>query len=244
MVKVVALLAFRDEEAYLPGFFTHLRNYVSEFVVLDDNSADRSAEIARAQPGTHVLTRRAAAPPSDHYFEVDNRRALLAAALERGADWVLCCDADERHETRLLERLPSLTRGSGEAYALRVRDLWDGGDRYRVDGRWKWKSKFVLFPSAPFAQYHPSHALHTSWVPPNIRCPDENILDYNIYHLSSLRRRDRLARREKFKTIDPDNRYQPRIGYDYLADETGIVLERIPPGREFEILPEDAHLFA
>ncbi|HYO62420.1 MAG TPA: glycosyltransferase family 2 protein [Pyrinomonadaceae bacterium] len=244
MVKVVALLAFRDEEAYLPGFFAHLRHYVSEFIVLDDNSADRSADIARAQPRTLLLTRRDDAPHPDHYFEVDNRRALLSAALERGADWVLCCDADERHERRFLEELPSLARGRGEAYALRVRDLWDGGDQYRVDSWWGEKAKFVLFPSAPFADYHPSHALHTSWVPPGVRCPDENILDYNLYHLLSLRRPERLGRLAKFKAIDPDSRYQPRIGYDYLADEDGITLEKIPPGREFEILPEDAPLFA
>jgi glycosyltransferase involved in cell wall biosynthesis len=244
MVKVVALLAFRDEELYLPGFFAHLRNYVSEFIVLDDNSADRSAEIARSQPDAHVLTRKTDAPPPDHYFEVDNRRALLNAALARGAGWVLCGDADERHEKRFLEELPTLTHGHGEAYALRVRDLWDGGDQYRVDGWWRWKAKFVLFPCAPFAEYHPSHALHTSWVPPNIRCPDENVLDYNLYHLLSLRRRDRRGRLEKFKAIDPDSRYQPKIGYDYLADEAGVRLERIPPGRGFEILPEDSHLFA
>jgi glycosyltransferase involved in cell wall biosynthesis len=242
MPKIIALLAFRNEEKYLPGFFAHLREHVSEFVVLDDNSTDRSAGIAASQPGTTLLTRRTVEPHPPHFFEVDNRRLLLEAALARKAEWVLCCDADERHEKRFLEHLPALTSGAQVAYALRVRDLWDSPDQYRADGWWEEKAKFVLFPLLPFTNYYPSGTLHTRWPPPNMPCVDENILDFNLYHLISLRRADRLARLRKFKTIDPESAYQPRIGYDYLTDETNLKLEKITPGREFQTFPEDAHL--
>lgn len=242
MAKVVALLAFRDEAAYLPGFFAHLRDYVSEFIVLDDDSADSSLEIARSEPRTHVLRRESGRSFPDHFFEVDNRRTLLAAAHEHQAEWVLCCDADERHEQTFLEQLHDLTGGSREAFALRVRDLWDGCDQYRVDGFWGHKAKFVLFPSDAFTDYYASHALHTRWVPPGIPCRDENTLDFNLYHLLSLRREDRLRRLEKFKAIDPESKYQPKIGYDYLGDERGMRLEKIPPGRGFAILSEDSRL--
>jgi glycosyltransferase involved in cell wall biosynthesis len=242
MAKVVALLAFRDEESYLPGFFAHLRNYVAEFIVLDDNSQDRSLEIARSQPNTQVLRRAATDSFPEHYFEVDNRQTLLETALGRKAEWVLCCDADERHEQRFLEQLQTLTSGSQEAFALRVRDLWDSCDQYRVDGFWEHKAKFVLFPLMPFVDYYLSHALHTKWVPPSLPCRDENTLDFNLYHLLSVNRKDRLARLAKFRVIDPDSKYQPKIGYDYLGDEIGIKVEKIASGRGFEVLSEDSHL--
>ena len=242
MTRVVALLAFRDEESYLPGFFAHLRNYVDEFIVLDDGSRDASLAIARAQANTVVLTREDSTSFPDHYFEVDNRRVLLDAALARAAEWALCCDADERHEKRFLEELQTIVAGGKEAFGLRVRDLWDSCFQYRTDGFWAHKAKFVLFPLAPFVDYHPSHALHTSWVPPNIPCRDENVLDFNLYHLLSIRREARLQRLLKFQTVDPENKYQPKIGYEYLGDETGLKLQPIAAGREFEVLSEDAHL--
>lgn len=242
MPKIIALLAFRNEEKYLPGFFAHLRNYVSEFIVLDDNSNDRSLEIALSQPCTTTITRKSEESHPDHFFEVDNRRALLEEALTHGADWVLCCDADERYETLFLEQLSSITSHRRVAYALRVRDLWDSKDHYRIDGVWRGKAKFVLFPATPFTDYYPSHMLHTRWPPPDMPCLRKNILDFNIYHLLSLRREDRVARLQKFKAIDPDCRYQPNIGYDYLIDETNIAVQQIAPERRFQLLAEDAHL--
>jgi glycosyltransferase involved in cell wall biosynthesis len=244
MPATVVLLAFRNEEKYLPGFFAHLRERVSEFIVLDDNSTDRSAEVAASQPNTTLLTRRNSEPTPAHFFEVDNRRLLLEVARARGAEWALCCDADERVEKRFLDQLEALTGGPKVAYGLRVRDLWDSRDQYRVDGFWGDKAKFVFFPLLPFGEYYPSHALHTRWPPPNVRCEDENILDLNLYHLISLRRADRLARLRKFKSIDPEGAHQRRIGYDYLVDESGLKLEKITPDRDFQLVVEDAPLFA
>jgi hypothetical protein len=189
-----------------------------------------------------VLKREASESFPDHYFEVDNRRTLLEAALERKIEWVLCCDADERHEQRFLLDLQDILAEAREALALHVRDLWDGCDQYRIDGLWRHKSKFVLFPLTPFTDYYPSHALHTKWAPPSVPCRDENILNYNLYHLVSLSKANRLKRLEKFKQIDPGNIYQPKIGYDYLTNESRLELEKIPTGRGFEILLEDSHL--
>jgi glycosyltransferase involved in cell wall biosynthesis len=242
MPKIIALLAFCNEENYLPGFFAHLREYVSEFIVLDDNSTDRSAEIARAQSNTTLIGATCESRPK-HFFEVDNRRKLLEAALAHSADWILGCDADERYEKRFLEYLPILTGKAKGAYALRVRDLWDSRDHYRIDGLWGRKAKFVLFPVLPFTDYYPSHSLHTKWPPPNIPCRDDNILDFNLYHLISLQRADRVARLRKFKAIDPERQYQRWLGYDYLADESGLEVAEITSGRGFQMLPEDAHLF-
>lgn len=243
MPEIMALLAFRNEECYLPAFFSHLRPYVSQFIVFDDNSSDSSAEIALSQQNTRVLNRKFDKPSPPHYYEVDNRRALLEAALAADAQWLLCCDADERYEKRFLEDLQRLTSEHQVAYGVRVRDLWNSENYYRVDSYWGNKAKFVLFPATPFTDYYPSHSLHSRWMPPNLECRAENILDYNLYHLASLCHENRIKRAEKFKTIDPDSKYQPRIGYDYLTDETALQLEKVPPGREFEIGVEDRRLF-
>ena len=244
MTKIVALLAFQNEEKYLPGFFAHLRPYVSEFIVLDDASSDGSAEISRSQPDTVLLKGIDGASHTPHYYEIEHRRILLEAALAAQADWVLACDADERYESRFLEDLPTLIVGKRDAYALWFRELWDRPDRFRIDGIWGTKARFVLFPCVSFTEYHPVRSQHTRWPPPNISCPDENILNYNLYHFGSLSRGKRVARMRKWLEIDPEARYQPKIGYSYLSDEAGLVVREIEPEHRYQILPEDAHLFA
>jgi hypothetical protein len=52
-----------------------------------------------------------------------------------------------------------------------------------------------------------------------------------------MERRDREARFEKFRSIDPDNRDQA-MGYGDLIDESGLTLKRIPLGRGYVDLPE------
>ena len=69
--KILAVIAFRDEEKHLPGLFSHLRDYVDGFVAFDDCSTDRSADIARAEPKMAGYFERHV-PSADHFFEVQN----------------------------------------------------------------------------------------------------------------------------------------------------------------------------
>jgi glycosyltransferase involved in cell wall biosynthesis len=226
--KIFALIAFRDEEQHLPGMFSHLRDYVDGFVAFNDCSSDRSAEIARAEPKMiHLLQRHV--PSADHQFEIENRKALLAAAHENGAQWVLCCDADERYETRFLEGLRGIVQTPpAPVLGLRLVAVWENFTQHRV-GKAR---KFVLFPSTNPQPYYPSGILHQQWYPPRLAAGPQVTLDYYIYHLGSITRADRMARYEKFNRIDPDRRQQPQ-GYENIIDETDLVLAPITPERAF-----------
>ena len=50
-----------------------------------------------------------------------------------------------------------------------------------------------------------------------------------------MRAEDRAARRARYERLDPDRRWQS-IGYAYLTDEAGIVLEQLPRGRDYHPL--------
>jgi hypothetical protein len=54
-----------------------------------------------------------------------------------------------------------------------------------------------------------------------------------MYHLGTLTREDRLARRRRYEIADPEAKWQPRDGYGYLTDERGLELRRIPPSRDY-----------
>src|SRR5581483_10270292 len=162
--KIFALIAFRDEEQHLPGLFSHLRDYVDGFIAFNDCSCDRSAEIAGAEPKMIRLLQRHV-PGADHLFEIENRQALLAAANENGAQWVLCCDADERFESRFLEALRGLVQTPpAPVLGLRLVAVWENFKQHRVGN----SHKFVLFPATDPHPYYAPGILHQQWFPPRL----------------------------------------------------------------------------
>src|SRR3954447_3686462 len=124
-LRLVALLAWRDEMRFLPGFLANVAPHEDGIVALDDGASDGSAEFLAERPEVVELIRRPADRPA--WDEAGNYRALVEAALRRGADWAVSLDADERVERDFRSRAERVIR-RGEllglsAYAVRLRDL-------------------------------------------------------------------------------------------------------------------------
>ncbi len=116
-------------------------------------------------------------------------------------------------------------------FAFRMRELWDGPDRYRVDGIWGEKRRAWLF-QARADHIFDERPLHPS------KAPQQGRLrrgfpraDLEVYHLKMMRSADRAARRARYEAMDPDLRWQPGIGYSYLTDEAGLRSEPVRPAR-------------
>jgi glycosyltransferase involved in cell wall biosynthesis len=233
-VRLLALLAVRDGMRHLPGFLRNVPPQVDGIIALDDGSSDDTPQALESHPSIIEVIRR----PADRaaWDEVGNHRLLVEAGLRHGADWMLCVDADERLEREFRARAERvISRGNLlglSAYAVRLRELWDDPHQYRVDGIWGRKMIARLFRARPDHEFDPS-PLHGMKAPMqarrNGRFPSA---DLTIYHLGMLRAEDRVARRRRYEIGDPDRRWQ-RIGYEYLTDERGLVLHRIPRRRAY-----------
>lgn len=104
--EILCVMCFYNEEKNLASCIRHLAPFVDGFVLLDDASTDKSAEIASRTPRLRRLIRNES---KDSWRERTNRERVLRAALECAETeepWVLCVDADERFETRFLKDLP------------------------------------------------------------------------------------------------------------------------------------------
>ena len=234
--RLLALLACRDEMRFLPGYFANLASQVDGVIALDDGSTDGSAEFIASQPSTLELIRLPARKPHC-WDEPRNRRLLIEAATRHGAEWVLAQDADERIERDFRNRAEALIAGTVEsgiqAFALVFRELWDAPDQYRMDGVWDHKRQARLFRLRPDAQFD-ERALHGHWAPINSATPRGfRQVDLCLYHLRMIDPTDRQARRERYLLLDPDRQFQA-IGYDYLTDESGLQVAKLPEGREYE----------
>lgn len=230
-MKIICLCCFRNAHSYLPEFFSHLREYVDGFIVMNDRSdmADDSIAVTLDLKVITMLRRR-----SQNYapfaYEQQNRRILLGEAGDEGADWVLCLDADERLELNFLRSMRELCESrSTSVISVRVRDIWNKYGEFRTDGIWGNKRKSILFDLNYCDDYkNPPIGLHQPWVNTTIQ-PVEHT-DFNLYHLGSATGPLRAKRVRQHNQADPDKRWQS-IGYDYLAKEDGLTLESIPEER-------------
>jgi glycosyltransferase involved in cell wall biosynthesis len=219
---------------HLPGFLRNVAPHVDAIIALDDGSSDGSAEhLARHRSVIEVLRNPHDRPAWD---EVGNHRALVAAALRHGAEWILCVDADERLEREFRARAERvIARGKllgYSAYAVRLRELWDHPGQYRADGIWGGKQVARLFRAREDHEFDPA-ALHGAKAPLQaLRRGRFPRADLTLYHLGMLREEDRVARRRRYEREDPERRWQ-QIGYEYLTDSRGLKLRPVAPQRAF-----------
>ena len=142
----------------------------------------------------------------------ERARVLEEKARRMGADWLLVVSPDERLEPAAEGKLRRLAQKPHDRYRFRVRELWTP-TAYRVDGRWGNKTG-----EARFYRLGARRPVKT--------------LDLNVYHLKMIDPANRAERVRVHKQWnDYDNR---RVGFDYLADETGLALEEIPEGRMYQ----------
>jgi len=205
--RIVAVFSYRYDAHLVLDLIANIDPVVDGWIAYDDRAAQG---IFSSEPG--------------------RRRALLAAAHEAGADWILAVDPDERLENAAADRIGMLTGGSRRiAWGFHCREMYTPAS-YRVDGIWGRKMQHRLFSA-----YHPdryrSKELHGAWFPEDIGFKLRNS-GLNLYHLKMIEPKRRVARRDLYNRLDPERRLQ-EAGYDYLADDLGAVLETIAPGRGY-----------
>ncbi|MCC5975444.1 MAG: glycosyltransferase [Rubellimicrobium sp.] len=207
--RVLAIFAFRYDAQLVPALIENLRPMVHGCIAYDD----RGSDVALSE-------------------ESVTRTRLNAAALAAGADWILAVDPDERYEPALAQCLPGLTAPvfSMTLWSFRLREMFTG-TTYRTDGLWGNRTRMRLYPAAA-AKPPLGLGIHRGWVrsDPAYRRLDCGLNLYHLRHCSPIRTQRRC---ELYAAADP-LRVDQEIGYDYLTDMRGAVLEEMPPHRRFQ----------
>lgn len=142
MTKLVANVMIKDEIRVIHQFLERTSEIVDEIIAFDNGSTDGTYEILEAHPKVTVLFRDAPGTP------VDEKRiynAMLDAARDRRADWVLILGADELFDARLAGRRDELTaRDDVASYQFLEISLWRGTDYCRVDQPEKYMRAMTL----------------------------------------------------------------------------------------------------
>lgn len=228
--QITLITVFRNEIHQLPGFFSNVLPHVDNIIGLDDGSDDGSFEFFDSQE--KVIETIKKLPQTPHVWnEPENKRLIINAALKHvQGSWVLVLDADERlgkgfgDQVRLVVALAN--KYGFTVLALKIAELWNNDTQYRCDGIWGKKNRTRLFKLDAdhkvsdddfHAPWHSATVNHTKKIAS---------VDIITYHLGMMNENQRIARRDRYKKLDPDNQWQA-VGYDYLTDTNGIRLKPI-----------------
>src|SRR5688572_9306993 len=95
MLKIVAIIAIRNEEAVLANCLRHLNSQGIGYVIIDNGSSDRSPEILQWAEFSAQLLLYEHLPYRDVY-DLDELLAAKHKIIPRlTADWIIHHDADE-----------------------------------------------------------------------------------------------------------------------------------------------------
>lgn len=234
--RLVALLQFHNDHAYLPGYLENVSEHVDGIVVLDDGSTPPITAALRHAPKVLEVLQLPARSP--HVWnERRNQRLLIDCARRHRAEWLLALDTDERLESDFRKRAePYLDAGDTKgvtACSLILRELWGSPNSYRADGIWGTKRRPRLFKPRDDHRQGDTE-LHSSWAALDAHGKRTGFVpaDLIIYHLAMITPEQRQARLAKYQRLDPGRISQKR-GYDYFLDETGLRLAEVAVERGY-----------
>ena len=217
--RVTAITYFRFDRDYLHDYKRNLRRLCDDFLIVEDTEGGLM------------------------HSEGEYRQRLYRKALDQGSKWAVVLDPDERIELRGIRKLSHLMAkaeqdGIPTVFRFDYRELYTP-TQYRSDGIWGHKERMAVFPLLGGNVYSDAD-LHMPKQPLNA---DYRIVDtgINIYHLKHINPALRAQRRDLYEHLDPNHKYQS-IGYDYLTDETGLALYKIPLSRMYWPLYHEYHM--
>ena len=207
--RIIAVFSFRHDAHLVPGLLENIGPSIHGYVMWDDRLAD----------------------PDEMFSDESIRQtALFQAARAMGADWVLAVDPDERFEDRMTHEIKTMTTQSGPVvWTFECREMFHP-TKYRIDGLWAQRSRARLFPCL-LGMEPDQQKLHGSWTRNALRLAVKPS-GLNFYHLRMISPNRRTLRAKQYAILDHERASQ-NLGYDYLDDENGMVLQDIPEGRGY-----------
>ncbi|GMQ64317.1 glycosyltransferase family 2 protein [Vallitalea maricola] len=216
----LAMLVRNEAGKFLENVLSHASQYIDYAVILDDASDDNTVDICKGIL-SNIPLQISLNKTSMFHNEISVRTKLWNMATSTNPDWILCLDADEIFENKIVSVIQDLiNQDAFDYYNFRLYDLWNN-DYYREDAYWHAHHYFRTF----LVRYQSN--FNYEWINTPQHC---GRFPSNLYRLKGCQCSIRLKhygwstealRQEKYKRylkLDPEGKYGNIQQYRTILD--------------------------
>lgn len=220
--KLTLSMVVKNEEGrYLERVLNQNKKYITNAVIIDDGSTDRTKEIIKDILGDIDL-KLIENNQSMFLNEVNLRKRQWNETIKTSPDWILSLDADEVFEDAFEENILELIDSDPwcDAYAFRLYDFWDENN-FREDANWKAHFTYRTFLTRYQKDFNYTwieNPVHCGRLPNNVLELNTSISKYRLKHYGWMRQEDRLKKYARYKKHDPQGIYGNVNQYASILD--------------------------
>lgn len=221
--RITLSMVMRNEASrYLRLVLEAAREYISDAVIIDDASTDNSVTVCEeVLQGIPLILVRNKEPLFSN--EIELRKKQWDETIKTNPDWMLFLDADEIFEVKFGRHIQKyiLDPRHGDVFYFRLFDFWNE-NHYRDDEHWRAHMTFSPF----LIRYRPDISYcweretpqHCGRVPSTVRKLLGNLNPLRLKHYGWAKEKDRKAKFERYKLLDPEAKYGVKEQYESILD--------------------------
>ncbi len=215
----LSMVVRNEEKRYLRRVLESARNYITDAVIIDDASHDRTAEICEEilKDIPLKLIRNTSSKFSN---EVSLRSQQWTETLSVNPDWILSLDADEIFEERAATEMKKLAADpNADSLFFRLYDMWDE-EHYRSDQYWCAHLHFrpFMIRNRPGMRFKWNEMAQHCGRFPALEVSKAKRSELRLKHYGWAKREDREEKARRYQELDPDAKYGWKEQYDSILD--------------------------
>ncbi len=194
-LPISAVVIAKNEESRIKDCLENVHGWLDEIVILDDESTDRTREIAGAYTDKIFIRR----------MELEGRHRNFASTKAKN-DWVLLLDCDERITDELKSEIAAaLQNGDPKTVAYWAPQINYLGDVQLNHGGWSsphirlYNKNFVQWSEAEYDVVHPGFKIAQGYSGANLKCKS---IHYSFRNMENM-----IAKINRYSTLEATKWY-------------------------------------
>ncbi|UZQ83487.1 glycosyltransferase [Thermoanaerobacter sp. RKWS2] len=225
----LSMIVRNEADRYLPNVLKQAAQFITNAVIIDDASTDNTENVCK-----EVLKNIPLIYHKNKYSkfsnEVELRKQLWELTISTNPDWILCIDADELFEDKIVKEINNLiNQPVYDVIAFRIYDFWND-KQYREDKYWNAHKRYwpMLVRYQPFFEYRWKETpLYCGRFPANITELPIMKSNVRIKHFGWAREEDRINKYTRYLALDKEFKYGIKEQYYSILDKNPNLVDWI-----------------